>query len=196
MNNIARSLTHPSEVIDLLSFQFLGGKEKLFPKRGEVEMTESWEKCDYFLTKTSRSFSAVIKALDVELRPAISVFYLVLRGLDTVEDDMTLNSQEKQTLLTSFHEKLYEKGWTFDGSGENEKDRQLLVEFNVVIEEFLRLDEPLQNVIADICKKMGAGMVEFIHKVNAYTLAYIVRKRKHTFTYLRLSCFPNQFRRR
>lgn len=69
------------------------------------------------------------------------IFYLVLRALDTVEDDMTVPNSVKLPLLRSFHEKLYEPGWNFNGSGPAEKDRQVLVEFEVVQEEFARLDE-------------------------------------------------------
>lgn len=65
-------------------------------------------------------------------RPAVAIFYLVLRGLDTVEDDMSLKPELKRQLLLDFHNKLYEPGWTFDGSGPDEKDRHLLVEFDVV----------------------------------------------------------------
>lgn len=68
------------------------------------------------------------------------IFYLVLRGLDTVEDDMTLSNDVKLPLLRAFHEKLYETGWNFDGSGEKEKDRSLLVGFDKVVEEFQNLD--------------------------------------------------------
>ena len=63
---------------------------------------------------------------------AVAIFYLVLRGLDTVEDDMSLQPSLKRQVLIDFHNKLYEPGWTFNGSGPEEKDRQLLVEFDVV----------------------------------------------------------------
>lgn len=39
--------------------------------------------------QVSRSFAAVIQQLPKVLAVDIAVFYLVLRGLDTVEDDMT-----------------------------------------------------------------------------------------------------------
>ena len=39
--------------------------------------------------QVSRSFAAVIRQLPKVLVTDIVVFYLVLRGLDTVEDDMT-----------------------------------------------------------------------------------------------------------
>ena len=63
------------------------------------------------------------------------MFYLVLRGLDTIEDVMTIPDEVKQPLLRKFHEHTVTPGWTFKESGPNEKDRQLLVEYNVVVEE-------------------------------------------------------------
>ena len=88
----------------------------------------------------------------------------MLRGLDTIEDDMTLPLSVKQPLLVSFHEIIRKPGWTFTGSGPAEKDRQLLVEFNVVIEEFGKLPADIKDVIADITKQMGAGMSDFAAK--------------------------------
>jgi farnesyl-diphosphate farnesyltransferase len=64
-----------------------------------------------------------------------------LRALDTVEDDMTVPNSVKLPLLRDFHKKLYEPGWTFDGSGEGEKDRIVLQKFEPIGEEFRRLDE-------------------------------------------------------
>lgn len=55
------------------------------------------------------SFAVVIQQLPNPLRDAICVFYLVLRGLDTVEDDMAIPERIKIPALLSFHEKIYEK---------------------------------------------------------------------------------------
>jgi farnesyl-diphosphate farnesyltransferase len=44
--------------------------------------------CDEMLGKVSRSFSAVIRQLPKGLGLEILIFYLTLRALDTVEDDM------------------------------------------------------------------------------------------------------------
>ena len=65
-------------------------------------------------------------------RPAISLFYLILRGLDTVEDDMTIPTEKKNVVLRNFYKHITQPGWTFDGNGPDEKDRQLLVEFDCV----------------------------------------------------------------
>jgi farnesyl-diphosphate farnesyltransferase len=63
----------------------------------------------------------------------------VLRALDTVEDDMTLSNSVKLPLLEDFHNKLDQSGWTFDQSGPNEKDREVLQKFDLVIDEYQRL---------------------------------------------------------
>lgn len=118
--------------------------------------------CWSLLDLTSRSFAAVIKELKGDLSRCICLFYLVLRALDTIEDDMTLSPEIKIPLLLDFHKKLYQPGWNFTESGPNEKDRQLLVEFDKVIEEFNLLGEGYKTVIADICAKMGAGMASYI----------------------------------
>lgn len=47
--------------------------------------------CGLMLDKVSRSFAAVIRQLPVTLALPVCVFYLVLRALDTVEDDMDLS---------------------------------------------------------------------------------------------------------
>lgn len=54
---------------------------------------------------------------------------------------MTIPNSIKLPLLNDFYKKLDEPGWNFDGNGPNEKDRGLLVRFEVVIEEFQRLDQ-------------------------------------------------------
>lgn len=69
------------------------------------------------------------------------IFYVVLRALDTIEDDMTLPNSKKLPLLRSLHRKLYEPGWNFNESGPNEADRQVLVEFENVQAEFALLDQ-------------------------------------------------------
>jgi farnesyl-diphosphate farnesyltransferase len=48
---------------------------------------------------------------------------------------MTLPDEVKQSLLRQFHIHTVTPGWNFAGSGPNEKDRQLLVEYDVVVAE-------------------------------------------------------------
>lgn len=90
----------------------------------------------------------------------IAIFYLVLRGLDTVEDDMSIPLEKKArpfgfTLfcvacqsnssrlqlpeLRNFYKNLNIKGWNISGYGDNKDERDLLEQFHLVIEVFLGL---------------------------------------------------------
>ena len=70
---------------------------------------------------------------------------------------MTLSDEIKQPILRTFHQKLSLEGWTFDGCGPNEKDRQLLVEFDNVVAE-MGLLEPsyvtqyTHGILSDVCR--------------------------------------------
>lgn len=119
-----------------------------------------------YLEMTSRSFSSVIQELHPELLVPIALFYLVLRGLDTIEDDMTIPLAEKEPLLRNFQDILEKDGWNFDGNGPNEKDRPLLVEFNVVIEEFKKIKPAYRDIIKDITAKMGNGMADYANNAE------------------------------
>lgn len=91
----------------------------------------------------------------------VCLFYLVLRGLDTVEDDMTIALSTKDPILRDFYNILDKDGWTFDGCGPNEKDRELLVRFHYVITEFKKIKEPYRVIIKDVAKRMGNGMADY-----------------------------------
>jgi len=122
---------------------------------------------------TSRSFSAVIKELEGDLARTVCLYYLVLRGLDTIEDDMSIPNDVKQPLLRSFHEKIVTPGWTFNGNRPDEKDRQLLVEYAVLIDEVNLLKPEYKTIIVDICKKMQMGMADFSHQAATTGSIYL-----------------------
>lgn len=126
--------------------------------------------CFDFLEKTSRSFSMVIQELHPDLLIPVAVFYLILRGLDTIEDDMTIELAKKEPLLRNFHNILDQKGWKFEENGPKEKDRHLLMHFNYVIDEFAKIKPAYRAVIKDITDKMGNGMASYAsnaeHNVN------------------------------
>lgn len=80
-------LSHADEAVMALRY-----KLKLLPNTSVTELPATARPsaifCEKMLGKVSRSFAMVIKQLPPCLRSSICVFYLVLRGLDTVEDDM------------------------------------------------------------------------------------------------------------
>jgi farnesyl-diphosphate farnesyltransferase len=100
----------------------------------------------------------------------VALFYLILRGLDTIEDDMTIALDEKEPLLRNFHTIIEKDGWTYDGNGPNEKDRGLLVEYDKVVVEFKKIKPAYRAIIKDITEKMGNGMADYAnnaeHNIN------------------------------
>ncbi|KAK4246494.1 farnesyl-diphosphate farnesyl transferase [Corynascus novoguineensis] len=130
-------------------------------KRDPSKETATEKACFQYLDMTSRSFASVIKELNPELLMPVCLFYLVLRGLDTIEDDMTIDIKEKEPLLRNFHVHMEKDGWTFDKNGPNEKDRELLVHFDVVIAELKKVKKPYYDIIKDITIKMGNGMADY-----------------------------------
>lgn len=109
---------------------------------------------------TSRSFAAVIQELNPELLVPVALFYLVLRGLDTIEDDMTIPLDTKVPLLRNFHTNMLKDGWQYHGS--QEKDKELLEKFDVVVTELKNIKDAHLEVIKDITLKMGNGMADYV----------------------------------
>lgn len=122
------------------------------------------EYCYAALDKVSRSFAMVIRQLPNELRNPVCLFYLTLRGLDTIEDDMLLPQQRKIELLTTFHEQCSNENLSIKNIGDQEHYRHLLLHYYKVARAFNRLEPKYQHVIKDICQKMGEGMAIFAEK--------------------------------
>lgn len=108
----------------------------------------------------------MIQELHPELLLPICLFYLILRGLDTIEDDTSIAAATKTPLLRDFHNKLEEDGWGFTGNRPQEKDRELLVQFKHVITEFKKMKPAYQKTIKDITNKMGNGMADYINNAE------------------------------
>lgn len=136
-------------------------------ERDEKNASETENICFKFLDQTSRSFSAVIKELNPEMLVPICLFYLTLRGLDTIEDDTSIPLATKEPLLRNFKDYLEQDGWTFNGNRPEEKDRELLVQFHNVVTEFKKLKPAYQEVIKDITNKMGNGMADYCIKAES-----------------------------
>lgn len=159
MGKLLQLLAHPTELH--AAIQYFGFKKSLYPF-DLSKSPETLKKCYEYLDLTSRSFASVIKELHPELRDAVMIFYLVLRALDTVEDDMTIDPKVKTELLRNFHEKLNLKDWSFDGNAPTEKDRVVLVEFYNILAEYHMLKSLYQDIIKRITLKMGNGMADYI----------------------------------
>ncbi|KAJ8472462.1 hypothetical protein ONZ45_g16642 [Pleurotus djamor] len=165
---LAILVRNPTKV-PLLYSLYSRRKELADSQHSDDESTDM-ARCWKLLDMTSKTFAVVIRHLPGDLRPAVCLLYLVLRALDTIEDDMTLDlEQVKLPMLRSFHESISIPGWTFNGSGPNEKDRQLLVEFDVVIRELEQLNPSYRKIVNDACHDMAYGMADFCKKQQIST---------------------------
>ncbi|AET37620.1 bifunctional farnesyl-diphosphate farnesyltransferase/squalene synthase Ecym_1390 [Eremothecium cymbalariae DBVPG len=157
---ILQLFEHPLELKAVLKLKYL--REPLFRTAKDTSETPELKRCYELLEGTSRSFSAVIMELHPELRNSVMLFYLILRALDTVEDDMTINPKIKVPLLRNFWKKLELTEWNFTGNSEQEKDRPVLLEFTNILKEYHKLKPDYQLVIKDITNKMGNGMADYV----------------------------------
>lgn len=130
------------------------------------------EFCYAALNKVSRSFAVVIRQLPEDLKDAVCVFYLVLRGLDSVEDDMNIPADQKAEMLLAFHKLCKQQGFKLDNVGDTEDYRQLMQHFDKVVNVYMSLNLGYRQVIDNICMQMGAGMHEFTTKKVTTTADY------------------------
>lgn len=187
-------------ISDILKYYYRAiWHDPVFPRDPEKE-SDNLKRCYELLKLTSRSFAAVIEELSPELREAVRrhrlffesndwilvqlillllqivIFYLILRGLDTIEDDMTIPNPVKLPILRSFQEVLDEPGWQYHDSRfislaivciiltlkiGKEKDAVVLEEFDKIITEYQNLKSPYKAIIKDITEVMGNGMASY-----------------------------------
>jgi len=151
------------EVFAALWFKFVAK----MPNKVDKTADEDTVFCDDFLGKVSRSFAAVIRQLPKGLCKEILVFYLVLRALDTIEDDMEAfkgrENEKTQHLQNFYRVALVQEGWNLKGVGEGD-EKEFLSQFHRCGAVFRSLSPSCQEVIADITKRMGHGMAEFVKK--------------------------------
>ncbi|KAK3421008.1 hypothetical protein EUGRSUZ_G01720 [Eucalyptus grandis] len=155
MGSLGAILKHPDDFYPLLKLKIAArNAEKRIPPQPH------WGFCYSMLHKVSRSFGLVIQQLGPELRDAVCIFYLVLRALDTVEDDTSIPTDVKVPILKAFHQHVYDKEWHF--SCGTKEYKVLMDQFHHVSTAFLELGKSYQEAIDDITKRMGAGMAKFI----------------------------------
>ena len=158
-------LSRVDEVFAALRLKFGGSMLKALPEadRGDAADDVAW--CDVKLGQVSRSFAAVIRQLPPTLVLDILIFYLVLRALDTIEDDMTAFKDDisvKIKHLNAFGADVVgDEKWTMSGVGEG-AERELLEGFGKVSRVFNGLPKASQDVIRDVTVKMGQGMAEYV----------------------------------
>ena len=156
MGVLSLLLKHPGDLVPLLKVKRMADRAKKLPKEPNLAF------CYDMLNKVSRSFAIVIQQLPHELQDAVCIFYLVLRALDTVEDDMSIPDSVKCPELEVFYQKIYDREYVYPCGEKHYK--VLMDEYPKVTAVFLSLKKEYRDVIADITKRMGEGMSNFIKR--------------------------------
>ncbi|KAG8655889.1 squalene synthase isoform X1 [Manihot esculenta] len=153
------------EILEHTDELLLRIKLKMEEKKAEKQIAEKpfhWGFCYSNLRKLSQSYYFLILRRGTKTRDAICIFYLVLRALDTVEDDTSIPTDVKVPILIAFHRHIYDREWHFSCGTKDYK--VLMDQFHHVSTAFLELGKSYQEAIEDITKRMGAGMAKFICK--------------------------------
>lgn len=163
IKELVKSIHRPKEVKALYRFKTQLAKQYKNEEGLDIlaKKQDDHSFCYAALNKVSRSFAIVIQQLPEELKDAVCVFYLVLRALDTIEDDMALEDELKAKLLNEFHLKCSDEDFALSGVGD-QRDYQILLEnYPKVAREFQKLKPAYQETIRDITKRMAEGMAKF-----------------------------------
>ncbi len=161
-----KSALRPIEIKALLKLK-IKGHAYAPPKESLEKLATSLNDkafCYAALGKVSRSFSAVIQQLPDGLKDTIGIFYLVLRALDTIEDDMNFPLEKKLPLLVDFYKISNNQNFSLSGVGDNKDYEVLLENYPKVYRTFTLLSKDDQEIITDISRRMGEGMAEFAQK--------------------------------
>ena len=132
------------------------------------EIEENWKFCFDTLKNVSRSFNIVIKLLDDDMIKVICIFYLVLRGLDTIEDDMNIPIEDKKRMLLNFHNDIENEDFSME-CGDKPEYKILMKHFSKVNKSYKQLHSKYRDVIKNITIEMAKGMVEFLDKPSMET---------------------------
>ena len=94
----------------------------------------------------------------------------MLRALDTVEDDMAIPVSTKVPLLRAFYERAGDETFTMDDCGGPGNYGRLMRGYPAVARTFNGLQPGYRAVVADITRRMGNGMADFIERQDVRTV--------------------------
>jgi farnesyl-diphosphate farnesyltransferase len=176
MGALGTVFCRPDEVVALVRYKHKSRKAASEQERAlklrasESQQAADWRFCYDYLQRVSRSFALVIMELDSRLRDPACIFYLVLRALDTIEDDTSVDATLRMRLCRELYTHLGDPTYKLHDIGQAD-ERTLLEQLPKVFICFRELDSEYQEIIADITRRMGDGMAQHIHQKECETVA-------------------------
>ena len=118
-----------NQIIHIISYGVFNStkSKKTYKSRRVVEYSLIWLTVAY---QGGSYINTLFRWMSCYCRDAVCIFYLVLRALDTVEDDMTIPLKTKVPMLKEFYTYLENPDWKYMHS--EEKDKMVLEQFPVV----------------------------------------------------------------
>jgi farnesyl-diphosphate farnesyltransferase len=162
---------HVSELVYLIQMkkEFKQFRPSEYRLKDLSQSTDDLSYCYEALKKVSRSFAVVIQQLPEDLKNPVCLFYLILRGLDTIEDDMNIDNSIKKEMLLSFADRINKEEFILENVGDTQDYQDLMLHFDKVIREYQKLGPEYKAVITDITNEMAIGMNKYAHKnVESY----------------------------
>ncbi|KAI3839425.1 hypothetical protein MKX03_017548 [Papaver bracteatum] len=97
-----------------------------------------------------------------ELLDAFCVLWCIGRALDTVEDDTTIPSALKISILEDFHRHIYDHNLPISCGSGSKRHKVLMDQYHHVSTALLELRKGYQHSTENTIKKAGAGIAKFI----------------------------------
>lgn len=127
--------------------------------------------CFQILPHVSRSFAIVIDKLDEPLRTTVCVFYLILRALDTIEDDTTMTESmklESLKIFPTFFDQLTSPlgvDMAFNCRNSNKRYMELMENFDKVLAVFGKCTTDAdKKIIREVVIEMSDGMIKYSNR--------------------------------
>ena len=133
--------------------------------------TDDWAFCRKALVEVSRTFSKPIEMLPGALEHAVTCGYLLCRVADTIEDDDSLSTPDREELFTRFLAVMQRREpveafcesaariWTGDDA-ESELARRL----DTVMSVFWSLEQGIQDCVVPWVEEMARGMALYRYR--------------------------------
>ncbi|MEM8606034.1 MAG: phytoene/squalene synthase family protein [Myxococcota bacterium] len=134
-------------------------------------MSAEWDFCQNSLRKVSRTFSRPIEVLPGNLQKAVTCGYLLCRIVDSVEDNATFSTEERDARYRAFHGVLdgvatsdaFERLW-IGVEGSPESELELCERIGVVMQVLHGVPRPMQDAVLRWVTEMAHGMQIYSHR--------------------------------
>ncbi len=132
--------------------------------------TNSLEYCESIINHVSRSFALGINLLNGELKKSVLIGYLLCRIIDTVEDDLSLETQVKEKYLKDFLNCFdnIENSYSYSRINSllkgDKYHLELVKNTHQVFHVYFTLSKNTQNILKKWVSEMCHGMIYFVTK--------------------------------